>query len=217
MFGPRESVANLEISPSGRYAVYIAPTRGTGSAAVVADIANGGDARPVLHASGAPERLSWCRFVSETRLICSVRGTSNIQGDLVNFHRLFAVSVDGSNIRELGQQSTIYDDALRQDSGIILDWLPDDGHAVLMARVYVPETMESRSRTVRRLDGLGVDRIDVDTLRSSQVEVPEARVANFMTDARGNVRIRETVEARSDGQAGSLSTYYYRLAGSRDW
>ena len=80
--------------------VYIAPARGTAAAAVVADLVGGGDARPVLRSSGQPERLSWCRFVSDTRLICGVRATGNIQGRLVNFSRIFAVSVDGSNIRD---------------------------------------------------------------------------------------------------------------------
>jgi acetyl esterase/lipase len=215
LFGPRESVSALDISPSGRYAVYVAPARGTASAAVVADLVAGGDARPIFRASGAPERLDWCRFASDTRLICSVRGTGNIQGQLVNFHRLFAVNADGTNMRELGQRSSGYDAGLRQDSGAILDWLPDDGHAVLMERVYVPEAMDN-SRTQRRLDGLGVDRIDIDTLRSSGVEIPDARASDFLSDGRGNVRIMETAVAR-EGQQGSLYTYYYRAAGSRDW
>ena len=217
LFGPRESVSFLDVSPSGRYAVYIAPARGPASAAVVADLVGGGDARPVLRATGAPERLSWCRFVSDVRLICSVRGTSNLSGTLVTFRRLFAVNADGTNIRELGQQESAYDARLRQDSGDILDWLPADGHAVLMARNYVPEAMSNGSRMSRRLDGLGVDRIDIDTLRSSQVESPDARASAYLSDGSGNVRMMESTQSRGEGQEGSLLTYYYRLAGSHDW
>ena len=215
-FGPRESVSFLDVSPSGRYAVYVAPAHGPASAAVVADLVGGGDARPVLRASGAPERLSWCRFVSDARLICAIRGTGNIEGRLVNFRRLFAVNADGSNIRELGQQQSAYDYGLRQDSGAILDWLPEDGHAVLMARTYVPEAMSNGSRVSRRLEGLGVDRIDIDTLRTSQVETPDARAAQYLSDGRGNVRMMMSPQTR-EGQEGSLLTYFYRAAGSRDW
>jgi len=217
LFGPRESASRLDISPSGRYAVYIAPARGTASAAVVADLVGGGDARPVLRASGQPERLSWCRFVSDTRLICAIRGTSNIQGMLVGFSRLFAVNADGSNIRELGQQASAYDARLRQFSGSILDWLPQDGNSVLMVRDYVPEAMPSGSRMARRTNGLGVDRIDINTLRVTQVEAPEQRAAGFMSDGRGNVRMMLTVPTQGEGQSTSLTNYSYRLAGSREW
>ena len=99
----------LDISPSGRYAVYVAPAGGTASTAVVADLVSGGDARPIVRASGQPERLSWCRFVSDSRLICAIRGTGNLEGQLVGFTRIFSVNADGSNIREMGQQASLDD------------------------------------------------------------------------------------------------------------
>ncbi len=217
LFGPRESVTSLDISPSGRYAVYVAPARGTASAAVVADLVGGGDARPVLRASGQPERLRWCRFVSDTRLICAIRGTGNIEGQLVGFSRLFAVNADGSNIRELGQQASAYDARLRQFSGAILDWLPQDGNAVLMVRDYVPEAMASGSRMARRQNGLGVDRIDINNLRITSVEQPDPRASGYMSDGRGNVRMMISVQTVGEGQAAAQTVYYYRLAGARDW
>lgn len=217
LFGPRESVTSLDISPSGRYVVYVAPARGTASAAVVADLVGGGDARPVLRASGQPERLSWCRFVSDTRLICAIRGTGNIEGLLVGFSRLFAVNADGSNIRELGQRASAYDSRLRQFSGQILDWLPQDGNAVLMAQDYVPEAMASGSRMARRTNGLGVDRMDINTLRVTQVEAPDQRASGYMSDGRGNVRMMISVQSQSENQESAQTIYYYRLAGSRDW
>ena len=217
LFGPRESAVSLDISPSGRYAVYVAPAGGTASAAVVADLVGGGDARPVLRASGQPERLSWCRFVSDTRLICAIRGTGNIEGQLVGFSRLFAVNADGSNIRELGQRASGYDARLRQFSGLILDWLPQDGNAVLMAQEYVPEAMASGSRMARRANGLGVDRVDINTLRTSRVEAPEQRASGYMSDGRGNVRMMISVQSQGEGQESAQTLYFYRLAGSRDW
>jgi dienelactone hydrolase len=217
LFGPREGASFLDVSPSGRYAVYVAPARGTASAAVVADLVEGGNARPVLRSSGQPERLRWCRFVSDTRLICSVRGVSNINNQLVGFSRLYAVNADGSNIRDLGQRATTYDAGLRQFSGAILDWLPQDGNAVLMEREYVPEAMSSGSRMSRRLEGLGVDRIDINTLQVTQVEAPDRRASGYMTDGRGNVRIMTSSVPRSDGQDRPRTDLLYRLTGSREW
>jgi len=215
-FGPRESVSFLDISPSGRYAVYIAPARGTASAAVVADLVEGGDARPVLRSSGQPERLSWCRFVSDTRLVCSVRGTSNIEGQLIGFNRLFAVNADGSNIRELGQRESAYDAWLRQTSGAILDWLPADGNAVLMAREYIPESRVTGTRTGRRVEGMGVDRVDINTLRSTQVEPADRRASHYLTDGRGQVRLMVAPQSR-EGELSPWTNFYYRLPGSREW
>lgn len=215
-FGPRESVGFLDISPSGRYTVYIAPARGTASAVVVADLVAGGDARAVLRSSGQPERLTWCRFVSDTRLICAVRGTGNIGGELVGFSRLFAVNADGSNVRELGQRESFYDAGLRQSSGTILDWLPEDGNAVLMARDYLPEARASGSRMARRVEGLGVDRIDINTLRVSQVEPADRRASYYISDGRGNVRLMAAHQQR-EGQLSPWTHYYYRIPGSRDW
>ena len=217
LFGPREGASFLDVSPSGRYAVYVAPARGTASAAVVADLVEGGAARPVLRSTGQPERLRWCRFVSDTRLICSVAGVGNIEGLLVGFNRLFAVNADGSNIRELGQRESSYDAGLRQSSGAILDWLPEDGNAVLMARNYVPEAMTGGSRMSRRVEGLGVDRIDINTLQVTQVEPADRRASGYMTDGRGNVRLMSASVARSDGQQRSRTDLFYRLAGSREW
>jgi len=217
LFGPREGASFLDVSPSGRYAVYVAPARGTASAAVVADLVEGGSARPVLRSSGQPERLRWCRFVSDTRLICSVSGIGKIEGSLVGFSRLFAVNADGSNIRELGQRESGFDAGLRQSSGAILDWLPQDGNAVLMARNYVPEAMTSGSRMSRRLEGLGVDRIDIDSLQVTQIEPADRRASRYMTDGRGNVRLMSASVARNEGQERSRADLYYRLEGSRTW
>jgi len=217
MFGPRESVSYLDMSPSGRYAVYIAPARGTASAALVVDLQAGGDARPILRASGSPDRLDWCRFVSDARLICSVYGVANVAGELLPFSRLFAVNADGTNQRELGQRASSDDAGLRQFDAAVLDWLPEDGSAVLMAREYVPEGRETGTRTQRRASGLGVDRIDIDSLRVTQVEPPTNQASGYMTDGHGNVRIMITARTEGEGQRTGRTDYAYRLQGSRSW
>ncbi len=215
-FGPRESVGFLDISPSGRYAVYIAPANGTASAAVIADLVQGGDARPILRSTGQPERLSWCRFVSDIRLVCSIHAVGNVEGLLVGYDRLFALNADGSNIREMGQRSSAYDYGLRQSSGAVLDWLPGDGNAVLMARNYLAEAQASGSRMARREEGLGVDRIDINTLRVTEVEPADRRAGGYLSDRRGNVRVMIAPQSR-EGELSPWTNFYYRLAGQREW
>ena len=217
LFGPRPAVSALDLSPSGRYVVYVAPARGTASAAVVADLVTGGAARPVLRTTGQPERLSWCRFVSDTRLICAVRAVANIEGQLVNFDRLFAVNADGSNIRQLGQQASSWDARLRQSSGRILDWLPQDGNAVLMASEYVPEAHQTGSHMSRTEEGVGVDRIDINNLDVTHIEIAQRRASGFLSDGQGHVRIMASAQELSEGQQSARTNYFYRTAGSRDW
>ena len=217
MFGPRESVSYLDISPSGHYAVYVAPARGTATAALVVDLQSGGDARPILRASGAPDRLDWCRFVSDSRLICSVYGIANAAGELIPFSRLFAVNADGTNPRELGQRPSSDDAGLRQFDAAVLDWLPEDGSAVLMAREYVPEGRETGTRTQRRASGVGVDRIDINSLRVTQIEPPTGQASGYMTDGHGTVRIMITARTEGEGQRTGRTDYAYRPRGSSGW
>ena len=218
MFAARESASHVDISPSGRYIVYIAPGSGSASAAVIAELGSDSEAVPIIRASGQPEHLQWCRFVSDVRLICSVRGIADVAGEMIPFSRLVVVNSDGSNLRQLGQRASFHDTRLRQFDGTILDWLPEDGDAVLMARDYVPEGQVSGSRMARTQDGLGVDRIDLDNLRVSQVVAPDRRASGYLTDGRGVVRMMRVRRARGENnQLTPRTDYLYRLVGSNGW
>jgi len=216
LFGTRESISSMDMSPDGKMVAYVSPGPGATSAVNVADIA-GGTEKPIVSSSGNPDRLSWCDFVSDIRLICQIQGVVQMQGTPIGFSRLVAVGADGSNPKPLGQKSSFYDSAIRQFDGAVLDWLPGDGKHVLMSRVYVPEE-RAATRMNRVADGLGVDRIDVDTAQVSVVEGADRLASNFMSDGRGNVRIRENYRTQSAGeQLSSRTDYYYRPTGSREW
>lgn len=217
LFGARESVHDIDISPDGKKVVYIAPGMGPSSVVLVADLTTGAS-KPIIRASGNPERLSRCDFVSDTRLICQVRALLDYEGLLVGFSRLNSVDTDGGNIKELGQKRSFYDSRLRQFDGAILDWVPDDGDAVLMARDYVPEAGKVGTRLVRNADGLGIDKVDVRTLKTTVVEHPDRTASDFISDGRGNVRIKEVERvAGATGQLTSKRSYSYRKSGSSDW
>lgn len=218
LFGARESVQQVDLSPSGRYVVYIAPALRRSAVALVVDLQGERRAVPILRSDGDPERLRWCQFVSDTRLICSIGGLMQYQGMLVPFRRLFAINADGSDIVQLGQRPSFDDARLRQVDGAILDWLPGDGGAVLMSRDYVPEGGVGDTRIYRRENGLGVDRVDVRTGRATSVIRPNRQANGFMTDGRGNVRIMwSSGFNQSVGEATSRTDYFYRPVGSDQW
>jgi dipeptidyl aminopeptidase/acylaminoacyl peptidase len=218
MFGVRESVQAIDISPSGKRIAFVAPGPGRGSIAYVVDLP-GGAPRRILERAGNPEYLSWCRFVTEARLVCQSDGVTPVGTYLVPFSRLVAVNDDGTHLVSLGQSASEYDTRLRQFDGEIIDWLPDETGAVLMSREYVPEGGKIGTRQVRSSDGLGVDRIDVVTMKSTKVEGANKLADFYLTDGRGNVRMKGYhVERGGIGeQLSNRTQYQYRLPGSKEW
>lgn len=217
LFGVRESVQQIDISPDGSRVVYLTPGKGRSTSAYVASLA-GGDPTLVIKSSGNPDRLAWCKFVSNARLICKLTGEVSDAGLLLPFSRLVAIDADGKNMAMLGQKSSDHDARIRQFDGDILDWLPDEDGAVLMAREYVPEVHKTGSKLVRRADGMGIDRIDLATMRATRVEGATKTADYFISDGRGNVRIKAYRPDWNDsGQLSARTLYHYRLPGSTDW
>lgn len=219
LFGTREAVESIDISADGSKVVYLAPAAGASSVALVSDLA-GGKPAIVATASGNPDRLQWCRFAGNERLICRATAMLDNRGVLMPFSRLFTMDIGGGDMKQLGQSMSFFDARARQYDGRILDWLPEDRNAVLMARDYVPEQGRIGTRLVRDKEGLGVDRIDLRTLKATPVEQPTKAASDFMTDGRGRVRIRQTYQrlaGASDALVGDTLNYSYRRKGSSAW
>ncbi|HEY5711195.1 MAG TPA: alpha/beta fold hydrolase [Allosphingosinicella sp.] len=217
-FGVRESVSQIDISPDGRHVVYLQPGPGRSTIAYISDLDSDAEARVVVRSSGNPERLRFCNFVTNDRLICRVSGMTEVQGVLIPFSRLVSLDTNGANIKMLGQTRSYYDARLRQFDGAVLDWLPGGNGEILMSRELIPEEGRLGSRMMRTANGLAVDRIDVRTLASTRVEAPNRNASWYLSDGRGNVRIMAVVGERgSSGQLESRTEYSYRTAANRDW
>lgn len=218
LFGARESIEGIDLSPDGQRVLYLAPGPGASTAVLVQDLGGQSQPRVAIRSDGNPERLYSCNFVTNDRFVCQI-GVLSQDGDrLIPFSRLIAFDVDGGNPRMMGQQDSFYDAYLRQYDGSIVDWLPGEDGAVLMSRSYVPEAGRMGTRLVRSSAGLGVDRVDVRTLRSTRVEAPNRNASSFLTDGRGHVRIMGTVGVRgATGQLASRADYFYRLGAGGEW
>jgi dipeptidyl aminopeptidase/acylaminoacyl peptidase len=215
-FGTRPSAEQVAISPSGDKVVMLVAGPGASTAAKVFDLRTGAETTPVS-SPGNPEALKWCQFGTDTQLVCKYGGNLYVDGVLMPFSRLVTVGTDGKGLKLLGQEKSFYDNGLRQFDGDILDWLTSGTGAVLMAREYVPEIGKTGTKMIRRTKGLGVDRIDLQSLKSSTVESPDRLTSDYMTDGRGNVRLRIRSEAEGDGTLTGISSFAYRLSGSNDW
>jgi dipeptidyl aminopeptidase/acylaminoacyl peptidase len=216
-FGTRESVRSVEVSPSGTKLLFIAAGPGAMSMLQYIDITTK-QAKTVAASDGYPETLYWCGFGSDTQMVCQYGGYGRIDNDIVGYSRLVAVPGNGGKPRELGQPENFYHQVLRQFDGAVLDWLPNDPGSVLMARTYAAERERAGSHIRDTRDGLAIDRIDLETLQSSQVESGRRDASDYMTDGRGNVRIMEVPSARGEEQElTGLLRYKYRPRASKDW
>lgn len=215
-FGARQSVADLSLSPDGMTVAYVGPSHGLGSALYTLRLDSGAKAKPVLLASGKPERLSRCHWVSNDRLACSIYGVANSPVGLLPFTRLVAVNADGSNLKQLSTRANLYTRGLQLGGGMIIDWLPDQDGAVLMSRNYLPDD-HTGSHIASTAEGLGVDLLDTRTLASHTVEPPRRDAAGYMSDGRGTVRIMGLDVLGPGSQETGIIAYYYRTQGSRDW
>jgi dipeptidyl aminopeptidase/acylaminoacyl peptidase len=216
-FGARQSVSNLTLSPDGTSVAYVAPTEGQGSKAITLSLAKGAKAKLALVASGKPERLDRCDWVSNERLVCVVYAVAkNGSLGLLPVSRIVAVNSDGTNLRWLSTRSNANSRGLQLGGGTVIDWLPDEYGAALMTRVYLPDnhtgTLLGSSK-----EGLGVDWIDTRTLTVRQVEPPREEAVEYITDGHGTVRIMGMRANHGNVQDTGVIRYLYRLQGSREW
>lgn len=217
-FGAREAVIAPNLSPDGSTVMYLTPGVGRKTIAVAVNLDTGATQK-IAAVDGSPEALRWCNFVSLQRAVCQVTGSTvaPATGDIIGFSRLISLKMDGSDPKLLGQTDRFNDGRLRQSDGEIVDWLANGSGSVLMERDYVPEVNTIGTNIHRDQDGLGVDRIDVASLRSTPVESPKATAGSYMTDGQGNVRIMGEPESNNSGMLTGTVRYHYRVAGSRDW
>jgi dipeptidyl aminopeptidase/acylaminoacyl peptidase len=215
-FGARPGVADLSLSPDGRSVAYIAPTKGQGSVLRTLDLAEGSKAQIALTASGKPERLGRCHWVSDERLVCVVYGVVKSSLGLLPFTRTVAVNRDGGAFKMLSTRNDADTRGLQLGGGDIIDWLPDENGAVLMSRVYLPnDHLGSRMGSDR--EGLAVDWLDTRGLQIKSLETPSKGAREYLTDGRGTVRIIGRSTRGSNGQDSGIVAYFYRKPGSRDW
>jgi dipeptidyl aminopeptidase/acylaminoacyl peptidase len=215
-FGARPGVADLSLSPDGKSVAYIVPTKGQGSMLVTLDLAEGSKTHVALRASGKPERLENCHWVSNERLVCIMYGVVKSGLGLLPFTRTVAVNRDGGTLKLLSTKNNEYTRGLQLGGGEVIDWLPDEEGAVLMSRVYLPDD-HLGSRVGSDREGLAVDRLDTRNLQINTIEIPSRDVREYLTDGRGTVRVVGRSTRGSTGQDSGIVAFSYRKPDSRDW
>jgi dipeptidyl aminopeptidase/acylaminoacyl peptidase len=216
-FGARDTIQSMDISPSGKQLVAVVSGWGRKTVVKMVDAATK-VAHGIIVSEGSPEAVHWCKFASETQLICKYGGYTKLEGDVVGFSRLITIGTDGKNVRPLGQPSRANDMDIRQFDGDVLDWLPDRPGSVLMQRNYVQQVnLSGLGDTIEGAKGLGVDRIDLSNLKITPVERPAEDAQDYLTDGRGNVRMMMLAKTIGGSELTGVYKFRYRRVGSDRW
>ena len=207
--GARESVLQASLSPDGGKIAWIAPFSGQGTAVFVVAIGTGERARPILTSDGAPDAVRRCDWLSETRLVCVIQGALETAGEVLPYSRIIALDADGTNRQILSRKQPSRARRYHLDGGDVIDWLADEGDAVLVtSNRLLADQVRGR---------LGVDRIDTRTLAVTQVEPARPGALGYLSDGRGVVRVMAMVEQSSEGYYDGDVRYLYRRKDSREW
>lgn len=214
IFGARDGIQDISISPDGSKVAYVQPGAGKSSVVSVVNISEG-SANTVTQSDGDPWNLRSCSWVSNSRLICQVSALIRENGDLLPYGRTIAINSDGKEMKFLTQGSS-RSIGVSQFDGNIVGWSASDDGSVLMSRQYRPE-YQTGTIIASKAEGLGVDRLDTLTLKSSRVEAPRKNAQYYLADTAGNVRIMATSEADGSGYDTGIWRYYYKIPNEKQW
>ncbi len=214
-FGAREGVEHVSLSPDGKKVAYIVPDKGQGSRLYTVDIVNGGQSKLALAASGDPERLAYCEWVSDVRLICLVRMVLREAGEPVPVSRLVAVNADGSQFKLVSIRQGYNAERFSYFGGNLIDLLPCDDGAVLLGREYVREG-KTGSLIAKNDEGYGVDRVDTTSLASKRVVGPTRLATEYISDGLGAIRMMGVMKIEAGYDSG-VRRYLYRRPGQNGW
>lgn len=214
-FGAREGIEDIALSPDGKQIAFIAPGAGQSSALFVVPTDKTSVPRRVTGASGKPERLQYCYWVSNARLLCSIYVIQKAAGYVVAASRLVAVDAAGGNIKLVSQRDNSDAFYYMTYGGGLVDLLPGQDGYVLVERARVPQASIG-SLITKEAAGLAVDRIDTSTLATKMIVPPMRLASDFISDGLGNVRIVQQYTLAGEYQ-GAKTRYLYRAADGGDW
>ena len=216
-FGAREAVRSISLSPDGKHLALVSNLSSGDEALSIVNVETGEQPKPIMRSAGSEAHMTSCFWPTDTRLVCEMHYIDVSTSILLGVTRMFSINADGTDIKRLTANSNGRSLYAAQFGGEVIDQTGGDTQgSVLMMRDYVPErttgTILGSEQT-----GLGVERIDVTTIKRSTVENARADAIDYISDGLGNVRLYAAQPHTPDGYDRPMINWYYRKAGSRDW
>lgn len=214
IFGARQTISDVAISPSGNKLLYVSPGDSSDETIYVVDLTGDTAPKPILVSNESNARLDGCAWGNEERIVCTLYGMEKAGTRLLYFTRAFSVTDDGQNgvlLSPDGQEERSIQDGGRF---VAID-VEGESRSVLMTRAY-REGDSTNTRLYNRTAGLGVELIDLYNGKGKQVERPNPMADDYIADEKGAVRVM-AVSDRSGGIDGNDMRYLYRAKGSDKW
>jgi dipeptidyl aminopeptidase/acylaminoacyl peptidase len=210
-FAGRPRIESVSISPDGRYLALIETRAGKGFVLVYDRTAVAGAAPKPVFKEPDHFYLSWCRWATDARLLCGLRGMANDSGLAYSVSRLLAVDADGKHLKVLVQSNP---DAQGQYQDRIINWNPGAPNTVLIeADEGIGQGAAQGWGSVYGSVGTyglpAVFELDVNNGRMSMRQPAYAPIRDWATDLQGQVRL-------GWGYEGTAISYFARLAGKRE-
>ncbi len=216
-FGAREDIRNVEISPSGRYLLYLSAMGASGDSAVVVDLEAGTPPKPVLGMSGTGLRPAYCDWSGDELILCTLYGSGLADGKLAPFSRLIAFGRDGTGARAFDRASSSREFGYSTGDGQVIDVLADKPGSVLMTAYAAAEDTRN-TRLARETGGLQVVRLDLKSGARTTIEPPRQDAGGFLSDGHGHVRLMASqIATNGTGYAGRRIDYSYRAKTGGAW
>jgi dipeptidyl aminopeptidase/acylaminoacyl peptidase len=213
-FAARPPVLGVTLSTDGRYLATIGSEHGRAGVFVSERAAVGADARLVL---SEPDgfRIQWCRFATETRLLCGLRGMARERGTVYSGTRLVAVDADGRQLKVLVQNAEV---AQGQYQDEVLHWNPGPPDTVL---VEADEGLDYETRRILSAGGDVIGSVGTEgvpavwelNIRTGRMKLREHAhypIRHWIVDPRGRVRL-------GWGLDHATLSYYARRDGDPEW
>ncbi len=217
-FGSRADVLHISLSPSGEKIAYVSAGPGHTEVVNVIDFTADATVHPVLTNAEKVNDIDWCRWASDTRLLCQISGMAGGDGVLlVPFDRLIAIDADGKNLKMISQSDSSRALTVNQFGGdvLALDVEGEPG-TILMTRYFVPE-QSAGTRLANEKTGMGVELVDTTNGRRRLREAPDDSTQAYVADEQGRVRIKRQAQTGPGGLLTGDLRYFYRKPDSNTW
>jgi dipeptidyl aminopeptidase/acylaminoacyl peptidase len=219
-FARGEQVIDAAISPDGHYLAVLTTIRGLRAVMVKDERSAASAFAPVMSSTsddnGNGFSITWCRWATDTRLLCGLRATVHNYGTVYPVSRLAGVDADGKHLTALVQNN---DSVAGQWQDAIVDWSPGTPDTVLI------ETQASLLDDKERFMGPGsgiignavdefpsVYELNVVTGRMRKQTTSRPPIRSFLSDRHGNIRLGWGIVGDTDE-----IEYYARDIATASW
>lgn len=222
-FARGEQIIDAAISPDGRYLSVLTTLKDDVRVVRVKDehVAQSTYVAVMsssVGAGGTGFQITWCRWATDTRLLCGLGATVHNHGMVYPISRLAGVDADGKNLTALVQNSDILaSQGQYQDQ--IIDWSPGKPDTVLIqAQASLLDDKERFMGPGSGIIGRTVDEfpsvyeLNVVTGRLRKETSSRSPIRRFLSDRHGNIRLGWGVAGDTD-----QIEFYSHDIGSAAW